>query len=80
VLFSIIIIVLENNRKPTQLGRFLLLPVIKLGIQNRLNINCKFFQTGSYAGYKLLFSKMTMVLENNKKPIQMGRFLFFIKK
>jgi hypothetical protein len=28
VLFSKIIIVLENNRKPTQLGRFLLLAVL----------------------------------------------------
>jgi len=32
VLFSKIIMVLENNKKPTQLGRFLFLQVLKLGI------------------------------------------------
>jgi len=80
VLYSKIIIGLEYNRKPTQLGRLLLLAGLKIGIQNRPNINCKFFQTRSYVGYKVLFSKIIIVLENNKKPTQMGRFLFFIKK
>ena len=47
VLFSKIIIVLENNKNPTQLGRFLFLQVLKLGIQNRLKIPSKFIQTGS---------------------------------
>ena len=68
--------VLENNKKSTQLGRFLFLQVLNLGIQNRPDIFSKFFQTGSYWGYKLLFSKITMVLENNKKTTHLGRFLF----
>jgi hypothetical protein len=52
VLFSTIIIVLDNNKKPTQLGRFLFLQVLKLCIQNCPDILSKFIQTGSYGGYK----------------------------
>ena len=59
------------------MGRFLLLQVLKLGIKYRPNIFSKFFQTRSYCGYKVLFSKIIIVLENNKKPTQLGRFLFF---
>jgi hypothetical protein len=44
--------VLENNIKPTQMGRFLFLQVLKLGIQNCPDILSKFIQTGSYVGYK----------------------------
>jgi hypothetical protein len=58
------------------MGRFLFLQVLKLGIQNCPGILSKFIQTGSYGGYKVLFSKIIIVLENNKKSTQMGRFLF----
>ena len=58
------------------MGRFLFLQALKLGIQNRPNIPSKFIQTRSYGGYEVLFSKIIIVLENTKKPTQLGRFLF----
>jgi len=59
------------------MGRFLFLQVLKLGIQNCPDILSKFIQTSSYGGYKVLFSKIIIVLENKQKPTQMGRFLFY---
>ena len=52
MLFYKFIIVLENKHKPTQMGRFMFLQVLNIGIQNCPDIFSKFFQTCSYGGYK----------------------------